>query len=468
MIDEVHSSSDPDEKIIRVAAGTYKPKYKPNSSGDSTPTTETDRDKTFILKEGVKIRGGYVEGEYITEAIRQARFNTDGTVINTAHETVLSGDIGTAASSDNAYHVVLAVGISETNPAVLDGFTITGGYANGSGSLTVDGIDVQQCNGGGVFSKGKASLKSKLELKHVTIKNNHAPGTGTAGTGGGMYNHYSSSVLSAVTISNNTASKAGGGMYNYDSSPTLTDVTISGNTVNATTSSDGMGGGIFNGSSSAPTLLRVRIIGNKVSNTVASDPNGGGMYISTSSAPVLINVLISGNLAVSTSDTDQSKGGGIYIAGSTASLVNVTIAGNYAAFGGAINPGAGSTTTIVNSVIWDNVAGDNYDGINTIGGGTVNIFNSLVEGNNSTSNGNLDGTVPGNDPLFISSVPVTSTDATTGGNYRLNTGSPVRNLGDDDEYLDARDITDFTGEKDLGGGDRKKGSAIDMGAYEKE
>jgi hypothetical protein len=456
MIDEVHSSSDPDEKIIRVAAGTYKPKYKPNSSGDST-SAPGDRDSTFILRQGVQIRGGYVAGVYIDEETRQARFNTDGTVKNAAqHETILSGDIGTAASSDNTYHVVLAVDISETNPAVLDGFTITGGYANGTGSLTVSTRTIQQVNGGGVFNS-----YSLPELKNVTIKNNHASGTGATGTGGGMYNINSSPKVTAVTIFDNTASKAGGGMYNNSSSPILTDVTISNNTANDTNGSDGMGGGIFNGNGSNPTLLRVRIIGNTASNA-STAPQGGGMHNSSSSAPVLINVLIAGNRAVRTSGTDNGSGGGIYVAGpSPLKLTNVTIAGNYAVNGGAItnNANMGTSLTITNSVIWGNEG--NFPGI-AGSGGTLDISYSLVQGNNSTSNGNLDG----NDPLFISSVPATFTDATTGGNYRLDDGSPVIDKGNDGKYTTARGIPNFTEEKDLGGENRKKGGSIDMGAYE--
>ena len=45
--------------------------------------------------------------------------------------TVLSGDIGTAGeNSDNSYHVVYANGVTD---AVLDGFTVTLGRADGSG-----------------------------------------------------------------------------------------------------------------------------------------------------------------------------------------------------------------------------------------------------------------------------------------------------------------------------------------------
>jgi hypothetical protein len=48
--------------------------------------------------------------------------------------------------------------------------------------------------------------------------------------GGGMYNAFSSPVLTTVTISGNFAGSSGGGMYNVNSaSPVLTDVAILGN-----------------------------------------------------------------------------------------------------------------------------------------------------------------------------------------------------------------------------------------------
>ena len=47
------------------------------------------------------------------------------------YETILSGDIGApGAPSDNCYHVVTGSATDET--AVLDGFTVTDGNANGS------------------------------------------------------------------------------------------------------------------------------------------------------------------------------------------------------------------------------------------------------------------------------------------------------------------------------------------------
>ena len=89
----------------------------------------------------------------------------------------MSGDIGVLGNnSDNSFHVVTASAVSAAT--VLDGFTITGGNANGPYPWYY---------------------------------------------GGGMYNYNNSSpTLADITFSGNAASY-GGGMYNYSSSPTLTN-----------------------------------------------------------------------------------------------------------------------------------------------------------------------------------------------------------------------------------------------------
>jgi hypothetical protein len=92
---------------IWVAAGTYK------------PTTGTDRTISFVLKAGVGVYGGFAG----TETARAQRNWT-------ANGTTLSGDIGTPGdNSDNCYHVVSASG--DMQNGVLDGFTVSGGNANG-------------------------------------------------------------------------------------------------------------------------------------------------------------------------------------------------------------------------------------------------------------------------------------------------------------------------------------------------
>jgi hypothetical protein len=89
-------------------------------NGTYLPTTGTDRSISFTLKNGVAIYGGF-NGTETDISQRNPEVNV----------TTLSGDIGiNGDASDNSYHVVAGVGLDSS--AVLDGFTITAGNANGA------------------------------------------------------------------------------------------------------------------------------------------------------------------------------------------------------------------------------------------------------------------------------------------------------------------------------------------------
>ena len=108
---------------IWVAAGTYR------------PTIGVTRTATFQLKSGVALYGGFTG----TETRRDQRNWT-------ANVTVLSGDIGVpGASGDNAYHVLRSIGVD--NSAVVDGFTVRDGNADGD-------FTVYQDIGGGLCNCG--------------------------------------------------------------------------------------------------------------------------------------------------------------------------------------------------------------------------------------------------------------------------------------------------------------------------
>jgi hypothetical protein len=328
-------------------------------------------------------------------------------------------------NGDNAYHVVMAVNIPAAGGTVLDGLGITGGKADGSGNITVDSVSIQRTDGGGI------------------------------------YNHNSSPVLTDVTISGNAASNKGGGMYSIDSTLVLTDVTISSNTA-SNGSTVGDGGGMFNERTTL-VLTNATISGNTAKN------DGGGMYTNDSPSLVLINVIISGNYA-------SNGGGGMrndYH--SSLVLINVTIAGNDAsgAFGdgGGINNSDSSNLVLWNSIIWGNTSTTNV-GIHNGSGCSVTSNSSIVQ----------DGVDPS--PRFIASGPAAPT---TGGDYRLQSGSPAVNTGDtttipspypaDTSHAVFSGIIFSTAARaaiedslgyDLGGTTRVQGGVIDMGAYEAE
>ncbi len=107
---DAFAAAEPGEEIW-VAAGIYTP--------------GSNRDDSFVLKHGVAVYGGF-NGTENFRYQRNWRANT----------TVLSGEIGSPSiKTDNIYHVVQTASIY-VNPldetAILDGFTISGGYAGDS------------------------------------------------------------------------------------------------------------------------------------------------------------------------------------------------------------------------------------------------------------------------------------------------------------------------------------------------
>ena len=454
---------------IWVAAGTFKP----NRRVDAFNTiTLNDRNNAFGLKKNVKIYGSFT-GIETTLDQRQLPTSNDYT-------SILSGDFNDNDGDDftnmdeNAYHVVVSVG--DVDVACLDGFTITGGNANGSYKILVDNFrTINQSYSGGMYNS-----YSSPTLSHINISENVAEYWG-----GGIYNDYHSSpILVDVNIYENMAyTGSGGGMVNsISSSPTLTNVNISGNVAGRT------GGGMLNFVNSSPILTNVNIFENE------ADNDGGGIYNNGNCSPILTNVSISGNIT-------NSSGGGMYNYDSSPTLVNVSISENAANnSGGGILNGWRATSILTNVSISKNTTNNNGGGIynwessptltnvtisrNTAenGGGMYNEYNSypkvrnsIIWDNETTSNIYNDNSVPiysynliegviaegvildGSDPLFV--------DATNG-DFRLQIESPCINAGDKTlfEAGQTPDLSDIS--IDLSGNPRLYGSNIDLGAYE--
>ncbi len=340
---------------IWVARGTYLP---------TLPTNNLDpRTKTFQLKNGVAIYGGFAGTETL---LSQRNWKTN--------VTVLSGDIGTAGNpGDNSYHVV--TGNATKSTAVLDGFTISGGNANGSsdngfgggvyinnfGSPTLRDLIFKAnsaADGGGMYN-----ANSFPKLYRVVFVGNSATDLG----GGGMYNYFSSPVLNVVSFGGNTANSAssggaGGGMYNYASNPSLTNVTFRGN-------AGVYGGAMFNVVSSDPVLTNAAIVNN------SSQRGGGGIY-DASSSPALANVSFTGNTA------PGWTGGGMYNGHSDPVLTNVNFAGNSASYGGGLY-NESSSPTLTKVTFKSNSATSNGGGI--FNSSSSPAFNNAAFAGNSAS-----------------------------------------------------------------------------------
>lgn len=325
---------------IHIGAGTYR------------PTATTDRTVSFELKDGVSLLGGYAGiGAGDPDARDIVLF-----------QTVLSGDIGAdGVNADNSYHVIVSNNVSSMT--VLEGVTITGGYADG---------DRNDSYGGGIYDLG-----SSLTLTNCTFSGNAANGSGDfdSGNGGGMYNRSSSPSLTNCIFSGNTANCSGqggygGGMCNeYYSSPTLVACTFSENTA----SGSGLGGGMYNDSSCSPTLADCTFSENTASGS------GGGMYNSNSSSPGLTNCVFSGNTAIAPSGYG-GFGGGMYDGNSSSpELTNCVFSGNVASSGGSFGGYGGgmynsnsSSPTLTNCTFSVNVASGSGS-FSGRGGGMFNL-----------------------------------------------------------------------------------------------
>ncbi len=405
---------------IWVAAGVYTP---------APPAG--DRTATFQLASGVAMLGGFVGNE------DPATFDpADRDIV--ANPAILSGDLnGDDTSggnpSENSFHVVTASG---TNAAtVLDGFTITGGNANGPGS--------DNSGGGMLNDNGSPTL-----IRCTFIGN-------SASNGGGLFNvNGSDATLRDCVFTDNTAT-SGGGVYNDASDPTLTDCLFNGNT------GSGGGGGLQNRGGNL-ILKRCRFVGNTggVGGGVLSengDPTfvscifdgnsgvlGGGMSILDSS-PVLMNCLFFGNSAT-------GGGGALRIVRASPFVTNCTFVGNttFGSNGGGIHSLAGGPV-VTNSILWGNTGG-------AFGGSGVPLVSfSDVEGG-FVGTGNINA-----DPMFVNQAK---------GDLRLTLGSPCINTGSNDLLpADTGDL-DRDGDTaevlplDLDARDRIGNNIVDMGAYE--
>ncbi|MDF7821877.1 T9SS type A sorting domain-containing protein [Runella sp. MFBS21] len=253
---------------IWVAAGTYHPTA--DASGSLSPADP--RTKTFVMKNNLAIYGGFA-GNEIALADRVL------TLIHTTNKTTLSGDIDQNNTLDNgnSYHVVynkFTSGATLTNTAILNGFTITAGNANGSNDNVGGGMynefsspTVTNCNflgnygllyGGGMYNPTSCS---------PILTNCAFIGNSTSGSGGGMHNlNYANPTLTNCIFFGNKADGFGGGMHNYSSFPTLKNCSFSGNYGNP-------GGGISNWASN-PSLTNCILWGNnsQIENLSSSSP----------------------------------------------------------------------------------------------------------------------------------------------------------------------------------------------------
>jgi hypothetical protein len=143
---------------IWVASGTYKPSKEYNGA------TGTPREFIFRMKNGVEIYGGFHGDEdYTTFDLDDRDFERDETILSgdKNDDDVITGSgetLSITENDENCYHVFYSSNYGLTSSAVLDGFTISGGNANGEG---------EHHYGGGMFIS-----EDDPSLRNLIFKNN--------------------------------------------------------------------------------------------------------------------------------------------------------------------------------------------------------------------------------------------------------------------------------------------------------
>ena len=462
---------------IWVAKGTYHPIDCPNLYESCDP-----RERHFTMKTGVEIYGGFDGTE--TELGQRDHEN---------NLTILSGDFENndvwdpvseewSGREENAYHVFyhdgwFFHGTTLDENAVLDGFIIVGGTADGDkwpheegGGMRNDTDKsnplIRNCvfyantakrNGGAIYNHEGASPR----IHNCRFTNNRAS------TGGAIHHLESNATISDTTFLANYAQTAGGAVSSEES-----NISISNSVFKSNTSVEG-GGAVFIRDGGSPLIETSMFDNNSAKNggaitnlsdetltvkncffynnsaTGSSLPDGiGGALLSQNSSFILVNSVFKGNSAVA--------GGAIVNLQSAADIINCSISGN----NGSAVTNAESHPVIVNTVIWDNTGGNLYnipDGVFGFGESIPVISYSNIGGCGGSSDWVADcGTDNGfnidADPLFSGAAQDP---------LMLTTGSPCIDAGDSSKVPEGV-------VKDIAGNDRIQGLSVDMGAYEFE
>jgi hypothetical protein len=391
--------------LIYVAKGTYTPDIEVGGAGNLF--------KCFQLKNGVTVYGGFAGNEdLLTFDLADRDFTTN--------ETILSGDLG---SEINVYHVFRHVNLSLNNTAILDGFTVSGGKANGSDP---------NIKGGGMLNSGTSTANgSSPAIRNCVFLNNQAT------QGGAIYNsRYCNPVISNTSFNNNLASDIGGAVFLIRNNTNFNGCTFQYNTAQATGPSKG-GGAVYIGTSAnteGTAFTNCTFIGNTV-NKSSSGARGGAIHASVNpgfltitgsvfteneaeyggavyqncgsygnrlASDVIIsnsifeqnnamyggavfndghNTIVTSCIIRGNESTQQSGGYYSRYASSESKITNSLISGNRAALhGGGVYFNTDSTE-IVNTTISGNFTGERGGGVSMISGSKIGIKNSVLWGN---------------------------------------------------------------------------------------
>jgi hypothetical protein len=310
---------------IWVAAGTYKPTKQFGGMGD--------RFRSFQMKEGVGIYGGFTG----TETQKKDRNFT-------THQTVLSGDIGTPNdSTDNCYHVIYNTSdLGLTANSVLDGFTISGGNADGATPVLY--------SGGGIYCQ----LCSPV-IRHCVFTANF-----TNSYGSGIYLLNSNPLIDSCEFTANNSYGYGAGLCNDHSVSTITNCVFKNN--NGT-----YGAAIYNTASNCK-ISTCQFLKNNAN-------DGGGVWCSNSS--IIISDSYFNLNSAQVAGALISQGGSLVVSNCSFILNSSSL------YAGAIN--IVDQSDIFTNCVFANNFSAGYAGVIYAGGGNINVLNSSFLSNTSNN-----------------------------------------------------------------------------------
>jgi predicted outer membrane repeat protein len=424
----INASAFDDE--VWVAQGLYKPTALPVICDANCGP----RDRTFFVKNGIKLFGGFTGNE------------TSVNERTGANETILSGDFndndiisGTGASlsisnnNENAYHVVI-IQPNDTfiKTTTLDGFTIKGGNANSGNAINYFGAFYNRDLGGAIYFDTQQS--SGFIGLNLNINNVNFIGNSSVDRGGAVYALIRRTSICSITNSffeNNLAfpsengERGGGAVYSEVFAADGSEINYFGNT----------------------------FLGNRVRVSGFSQGYGGAIYcINSNSTTRFHNNIFANNSTV-------QAGGAVFSRQETLSTFeyfNNTFYTN--SCGGTFAGGAISGANIFNNglqvyknnIFWENSNGngtqDVHSGIWVQGPNSGHDFTHNLVQPNSLFAANT-GVIVNQDPSFVD---------VNENNFNLDCGSPAIDTG----TAASAPTTDIEGLI------RPQGAAHDMGAYE--
>lgn len=409
------AAATPTVEVINVAQGIYFPDR-------GLSYTPGDRTASFNMVDDVVFAGGFAGFGAGDPNERDIDI----------FETVLSGEIGDPGTVvDNSYHVITSTGNSPT--AILDGFTVQGGAANGpsgtvaeqGGGLLVEGggVLIRHCrfrdNWAHMYGGGACVLEGSAAFVDCEFIENRAEihSSFSSGFGGGLYAVSSDVSLTRSRFLANNSIDGGTACFSFGGSLRMMDCVIQDNTANR------------NGAGVAQIMGELRVVDTAFTRNISR--SSAGALIGETCLLIVEGSTFEGNeggggdgatLALSSADASFSncrfinnsgtgQGGGIQAQNTSLGVESCEFESNSAGVGGAIytyrgdfrisscvfadnhSSGGGAIFSydadersfIVDSVFLRNSAA--LGGAVYFSTGSPSLINSFFGGNHATENG---------------------------------------------------------------------------------